>query len=217
MFSAVFQFSSAQNSKKIEILNAISLEVPIDFNIMPDEDIAQKYPSYRKPLAVYSNTKKTADIGINYSINKWNNKNLDILKSMYKSTISSVFTSVDFVQEGVIKKINNRDYIVFEFVSALSEENSLQNGVSIQTYSYIAYTLYEKKIIIINFNAPAQEKNNFSAIFENTLNSINISDKLKLPTFKPYETTRTTLPKSENDAQLKILHQMKKSRAKNPQ
>lgn len=217
IFLASFQSVFCQSTKKMEILKAITIEIPTEFNLMTDDEIAQKYPSYRKPLAVYSNPKKTADIGVNYSINKWNNKNLTILKDMYKSTINSVFTSVDFVQEGVIKKINNKDFIVFEFVSSLSEENSLQKGASIQTYSYIAYTLYEKKVIIVNFNAPALEKNNFSAVFEKTLNSVIISDKLKLPEFTPYETTRPTLPKSENDSQLKILRQMKKSKAKNPQ
>lgn len=214
---SVFQLAFSQTTKKMEILKAISIEIPSEFNLMTDDEIAQKYPSYRKPLAVYSNPKKTVDIGVNYSINKWNNKNLSILKDMYKSTISSVFTSVDFIQEGNIKKINNRDFIVFEFVSMLSEENSLQKGASIQTYSYIAYTLYEKKIIIINFNAPALEKNNFASVFEKVLNTVTISDKLKLQEFSPYETTRQTLPKSENDAQLKILRQMKKSKAKNPQ
>lgn len=214
---AVFQLAFSQTTKKMEILKAITIEIPAEFNLMTDDEIAQKYPSYRKPLAVYSNAKKTVDIGVNYSINKWNNKNLTILKDMYKSTISSVFTSVDFIQEGNIKKINNRDFIVFEFVSMLSEENSLQKGASIQTYSYIAYTLYEKKIIIINFNAPGLEKNNFASVFEKVLNTVTISDKLKLQEFSPYETTRPTLPKSENDAQLKILRQMKKSKAKNPQ
>lgn len=211
------QIVFAQEFKKMEILKEITIDIPTTFNLMTDDEIAQKYPSYRKPLAVYSNTKKTADIGVNYSINKWNNKNLAILKDIYKSTISSVFTTVDFIQEGNIKKIANRDFIIFEFVSSLSEENSMQRGASIQTYSYIAYTLYQRKVIIINFNAPALEKNNFSAAFEKSIQSVIISDKLKLPEFSPYETSRPTLPKNENDAQLKILRQINKSRAKKPQ
>ncbi len=208
----------SQNLKSIDIKKGISLQIPDNFNLMSDDDIAQKYPSYRKPLAVYSNSKKSVDIGVNYTINKWNNSNLSILKSMYKATISSVFTDVSFFQDGVIKKVNDRDFIVFEFISTLTEENGPNQGKSMRTYTYLAYTIFQKKVLVFNMNAEALERNNWAATFENVFGSIKISNKLELDAFTPFEAENKPVPKSSStDTQLKLLKRLGKSRTKNPQ
>lgn len=211
-------FSQTSEPKLIlkEWRKGISLAVPENFLLMSDDDMAQKYPSYRKPIGVYSD--KKTDISINYSINKWNNKNLDILKSMYKATISSVFTDVEFIQDGVIKKVNDRDFIVFEFISNLVEENGPKKGASLKTYSYLAYTLYKNKVLILNMNTQVQERNNWANTFGKIFESFEITDKLQLDVFKPYEAENKQMPKGgRDDVQMKLLKKMGKSRTKNPQ
>ncbi|TAG53400.1 MAG: hypothetical protein EAZ27_10875 [Cytophagales bacterium] len=211
-------FSQTGEPKLIlkEWRKGISLAVPEKFLLMSDDDMAQKYPSYRKPIGVYSD--KKTDISINYSINKWNNKNLDILKSMYKATISSVFTDVEFIQDGVIKKVNDRDFIVFEFISNLVEENGPKKGASLKTYSYLAYTLYKNKVLILNMNTQVQERNDWANTFGKIFESFVITDKLQLDVFKPYEAENKQMPKGgQEDVQMKLLKKMGKSRTKNPQ
>lgn len=201
-----------------EIRKGLEISIPDKFVMMNDDDLAQKYPSYRKPLAVFTNENKTADIGINYSINKWNNKNLTILKDMYKATISSVFTEVEFIQDGIVKNINGRDFIIFEFISTLVEENGPKKGATVRTYSYIGYSLYEKKVLVFNLNAPAQEKNNWNLVFGSVFESIKVNNKLELDAFIPYEAENKPQPKGgADDPQLRLLKKMRKPRAKNPQ
>lgn len=202
----------AANFKKVEPVKGIKYEMPEDFLQMTDDDMAQNYPTYKKPLIMFNSPDKKADFGVNSAVNRWNNKNLSVLKDMYKSTISSVFTSVTFIQEGIVQ-INNRSYIVFEFNSELVDEKRFDGKATItRKYSYLLYTIYENKILVFNFTCESGSKGTWAPVAKRMMNSIEISNKLKLQDFEPFEVDRP-LPKS-NDPQMEMIRKMKDSKAK---
>jgi hypothetical protein len=212
LFLGSFSLIYAQKSEKpkaTEVTKGISVTFQIGFTVMTDDDIAQKYPTYKKPLAMYQANDKTADFGINFAVNRWNNRNLEVLKDMYRSTLLAVFTNVEFQKEGTIEKINGRDFILFEFISELKSENSIdERTFSIKKYTYLAYTLYEKHILIFNFTCENKDKNPWIAKANEIIHSVKITDKLKIVDFVPIESSGPK-PKTE-DFQMKMIKKLRK-------
>jgi hypothetical protein len=215
VISTTVFYSNAQSSlKKTTLIKGLTMKLPKDFVVMADDDIAQKYPTHKKPLAMYNNVEKTADFGLNFAVNRWNNKNLSVLRDIYKSTISSVFTNVVYKQEGIIKKINGKDFIVFEFVSELVDDKRVDNRpITTRNYSYIQYTLADKKILIFNFTTTVFEKDKWASIASEMMESIEISDKLEITDYVPVEANQTKKVEA-NDPQMKIIKGMKNNKAK---
>jgi hypothetical protein len=200
--------------KKVQLIKGLSAALPKEFIVMIDDDIAQKYPTQKKPLAMYNSTDKSADFGVNYAINKWNNKNLSVLKDIYKSTISSVFTSVTYLQDGLIKNVNGREYIVFEFVSELVDDKRPDSkNFTVRNYSYLMYTIVDKKILVFNFTSVASGKEKWMPVASAIMTSIVITDKFKIEDYTPFEPDRPPLPKS-NDKQMEMIRKMRDNKAK---
>ncbi|MFQ3576670.1 MAG: hypothetical protein SNJ77_09565, partial [Cytophagales bacterium] len=91
----------AQKSQKITLDKNVSVVLPSGFYVMSDEDIARKYPSYRKPLAMYTNSDRLVDFGYNVTNGVWGN-DIELLRKFYRSTISNTFTKVTFLKDTVI-------------------------------------------------------------------------------------------------------------------
>lgn len=182
MFQCFGQF------KKVEPIKGLQLSVPNTFKLMSDDDIAQKYPSYKKPIAVFESENKTAELGINSAVYRWKNYNLSVIRDVYKSTISTVFSEVNFIQDGNIVTINDKKYVVFEFTSTLVDDKRLDNNpVFTRRYNYLAYTIHEKKILIFNFNSSYESREEWMPLANQMMQSIKISNKLKIKEFTPYK------------------------------
>lgn len=203
------------STKKVQVLTGLTASMPKDFVVMIDDDIAQRYPTHKKPLAMYTNPAKTIDFGVNFAVNRWNNKNLTVLKDMYKSTISSVFSEVEYMQDGVIKEINDKQYIVFEFDSRLTNDMRPDNNSNTEkNYTYIMYTLIDQKILIFNLTCNAKEKYAAANIANSIMASIVFAPGFKIDGYKPVE---LEIPKNKpkaTDNQMKLLENMKNNRAK---
>lgn len=212
-----YSYSFAQSEyKKKELIRGITALIPLDFEIMSDDDMAQKYPTYKKPLVMYNDKNKEADFGLNAAVNKWPNTNLQVLKDMYKSTISSVFTTVEYVQNGVISKINGRNHIVFEFVSELVDDKRVdEKTLTVRKYTYLSYTLQDNKILIFNFTCSAGKKDAWNKVASIIMNSLKISSKVKLENFKPFVVDRP-LPKTngKNDPQMEAIKKLRENNRK---
>ncbi|MCU0447380.1 MAG: hypothetical protein MUE85_20990 [Microscillaceae bacterium] len=161
----------AQNAKltKTKVNDWLSLSLPADFTIMAEDVYARKYGAYRQPLAMYTSPNGLADLGINETINRslrafnnsdWQEEDMNMLKSLYKSTIMAMHAEVTFVQDK-LETINGRKYIVLEFVGTVKDEDkAVSFGSNIKKqYSYLQYTVEAGKVIIFNFTCPANVRN----------------------------------------------------------
>ena len=57
--------------KRIRVKEGVSLLIPTNFIEMSDEEIASKYFTPKRPLAIFRSPDKKAEIGINSSIFEW--------------------------------------------------------------------------------------------------------------------------------------------------
>ena len=71
------------------------------------------------------------------------------------------------------EKINNYQFAIFEFVSEVkSDETEIRKLNSVTTYTYILYTIYEKKAIIINFSCPEALKDKWQPVAREIMKTV---------------------------------------------
>lgn len=177
---SVFLLSSFQPVKyaKTKVNDDITMSLPEGFILMSQEDLNSKYVSAKAPIAVYTDFSRAVDLGVNIAYSRWNNEDLEIMKSFYKSNIMGLYDEVQFITEE-IKEINGKDFAIFEFVSSVSdEEGTTINQSAISKYVRIQYTIVKSKTVLFNFTCPARQKEKWAPIAKEILESVKISKTL---------------------------------------
>lgn len=167
---------SAQTSmERVKVNKYISMKIPQSLSPMSEQEMISRYVSARPPIAMYTYQDQQIDLGINETSNRWEDGDLEIIKSFYKASIVNLFTEVQFLQEN-IQQIGGRDFIVFEFVSRVTDENrTFGNGSSISKYTYIVYTLFQDRVILVNFTCPTRYRNEWETPAREIMESIRIN------------------------------------------
>jgi hypothetical protein len=152
---------------KTKITKGVTANLPKGFVAMSDNDIAQKYPSTKKPLAMFTSLDRTVDFGLNVSKSSWSGSNMEVLKKVYKATILELYSNVVFLNEG-IEKISNRDFVFFEFTSEADQTKK---------YTYLQYTIIGNRLYIFNFTVGAEFKDKWQGTAGNIMRSVIINPK----------------------------------------
>lgn len=161
---------------KTEVAPGVKVSLPADFVPMTNDDIARRYFTFRKPVAMYTSPDRSADFGFNVSNSQWRDTDLSIAKDFYLSTLQTMYTKVDFAQKGTLQTVNKRQYAVFEFVSEVvdEEEQSLTKGAVTRQYSYLEYTLRKGKVLIFNFTCPARARDKWQPTARAIMQSVRV-------------------------------------------
>lgn len=159
---------------KTKIGNSITVSLPDTFYPMSVEDIAQRYPSVRKPIGAYTNEDRLVDFSVNISATKWRSTDIEIAKDFFKASIVELYDRVDFKTEK-IEVVNNMRFIIFEFDSRINgDKYSLDQRDAIRKYTYLMYLLINGKTIVFSFNVPIQIKDQWVEIVPEVMNSIKV-------------------------------------------
>ncbi len=153
--------------KTFKITEGVTAKLPSDFVPMSDDDIAYKYPSTKKPLAMFTNSERLVDFGLNVSKSKFPGNDLKILQQIYKATLLDMYQKVQFKQEQ-IKEINKKQFIVFEFTSQVESQ---------RTYTYLLYTLVKDQVYLFNFSCPFPIMDKWQTVADKVMNSIKMHVK----------------------------------------
>ncbi|MGK7394497.1 MAG: hypothetical protein ACNS62_07980 [Candidatus Cyclobacteriaceae bacterium M3_2C_046] len=163
---------------KTKVVEGITVELPDTFVPMTEQEINQKYISYRKPVALYTSPNRMVDFGVNLSVTQWDEGDLDILRNFYRSSILNLYDEVDWINQE-IKEINKVKFVLFEFTSTVNpDENSIVNNQAIRKYSYLQYAIVNGKTLVFNFTAPLQRKEHWQDVAQHLMNSIKIKKTL---------------------------------------
>ncbi len=175
-----FGLASFQQVKyvKTKVNESITLLLPEEFTLMEQGELNTKYVSSKPPVAAYTDYSKTVDLGINVAYSRWNEEDLEIMKSFYKSNIMGLYDEVQFITEDV-QEINGRDFVVFEFLSKVNDtEGTTFNSSSISKYIRIQYTIINYKTVLFNFSCPERIKDKWAPVAKEILESVKISKTL---------------------------------------
>ena len=180
LFVSCILFISFQQVKyvKTKVNDDISLLLPSEFTLMSQADLNTKYASSKTPIAVYTDFSRYVDLGVNVAYSRWNEEDLEIMKSFYKSNIMGLYNEVQFIKED-IENINGKDFAVFEFISSVyDEEGAAPNQNAISKYVRIQYCISKSKTVLFNFSCPARQKDKWAPVAKQILESVKISKTL---------------------------------------
>jgi hypothetical protein len=139
---------------RVKLNDHVSMMLPRDFKPMTDDQIAERYFTYRKPVAMYTNPEGDVDFGLNVTATQWKAEDLEILQRFYKSSINKMYTEVKFEREA-IEQINGKKFIVFEFSAVVRpDKNEAMQLKARSSYTHIQYTVHNEKVYVFNFTSP---------------------------------------------------------------
>ena len=145
--------------------------MPAGFVPLPDDGIAVKYPSPRRPLAVYSNPSGRIDFSVAVRPTTFESFDYAVLLKIYKSSIQRLYTKVDFLKED-IRTVNGRDFIYFEFVSTVSDVRRNSQLTPIKKYQTVQYAILGTQLYVFTFVAPAEEQAQWQPTAQAVMNAI---------------------------------------------
>lgn len=157
---------------KVSLDKNVTIKLPSDFAIMSDDDIASKYPAYRRPIAMYISYDRKADFGYNVSNGAWGD-DIKIMHDVYKATIKNSFTNVNFIKDTIVT-VKKRKYVEFEYVSEFKDSSSAPNKMAIKNYTYSKYALQNGEIYIFTFNCPEKFKDAYQPVAREIMKTVKI-------------------------------------------
>jgi hypothetical protein len=141
---------------------------------MTPEDIIQRYPSVRAPLAAFTNGNRTADFSVNTSATQWPDENKELAQKFFKSGITNLYDRVDFIDQG-IHVVNKKKFIFFEFESRVNG-NRMKEGEqsAVFRYTYIQYMIEKDKALVFSFNCPRDQRSEWQPIVRAMMKSVKV-------------------------------------------
>ena len=154
---ALTGFAPVPKLSPLKLGTGLTVGVPAGFQPLPDDGIAAKYPSPRKPLAVFSNPTGRVDFSVSVRPTTFESMDYVVLQKIYKSSIQRLYTNVKFLKED-IRPVNGRDFIYFEFVSTVSDARRSGQLAPIKRYQTVQYAIQKDQLFVFTFVAPAEEQ-----------------------------------------------------------
>jgi hypothetical protein len=157
LFLSLTAFAPKPKLTTTKLSSGLTVGVPAGFAPLPDDGIAVKYPSPRKPLAVFSNPSGRVDFSVAVRPTTFESFDYGVLLKIYKSSIQRLYSKVDFLKED-IRTVNGRDFIYFEFVSSVTDARRNSQLAPIKRYQMVQYAIQGQQLYVYTFVAPAEEQ-----------------------------------------------------------
>jgi len=173
----VFTFFSLQSYCQklapVKIGDDITIKISTEFINMSNQDRMARVASSKVPLGMFSTESQEVTLGINDNSMQWKPEDSKVIYGFYKASINALFDEIQFIQD-TITEINGREFVVFEFVSTVRDENVFSSKSSERNYTYIQYTSYKDQVLLFNFSCPARLKFEWEDIAKEIMQSVKI-------------------------------------------
>ncbi len=156
----------------------VEVYLPANFKPLSDQGIADKYPSWKKPKAVYSSPDGTADFIVTERRSDFRAGDTELLQKFYKASILNMFSEVEFLSEKT-QRINGRDYVVMEFLSSMNhEDKDMKMMKPLRKYTTIMYTVDEPthKMIVLTLQTPAELRSQWEGRVPEIMSSVKLKN-----------------------------------------
>lgn len=159
---------------KTKVAEGITVSLPPELAPMTTDDIVQRYPSVRAPLAAYTDLNRTLDFSVNISATQWPDANLEMAQKFFKASIHSFYDRVDMIDEG-IHEVHKKKLIFFEFESRVNgNKMTLGEQQPVFRYTYIQYLVEPERTLVFTFNSPKASKEDWQANVRAMMKTIRI-------------------------------------------
>ncbi|MCW5911063.1 MAG: hypothetical protein KIT62_08310 [Cyclobacteriaceae bacterium] len=159
---------------KTKVADGIVISLPPELSPMTPEDIVQRYPSVRAPLAAYTDLNRTLDFSVNVSATQWPDANLEMAQKFFKSSIHSFYDRIDMIEEGV-HEVHKKKLIFLEFESRVNGNKMVLGEQSpVYRYTYIQYLVEPGRTLVFSFNCPKSSKEDWQETVRAMMKTIRI-------------------------------------------
>lgn len=159
---------------KTKVSEGITVSLPRELTPMTPEDIIQRYPSVRSPLAAFTNQSRTSDFSVNISATQWPDGNIELAKKFFRAGITNLYDRVDFISEG-IHTLHKKKFIYFEFESRVNgDKMKLGEQSPIYRYTYIQYLVEKDKALVFSFNCPRDLKEEWQPTVQAMMKTVKV-------------------------------------------
>ncbi|MCC5919478.1 MAG: hypothetical protein LAT68_04135 [Cyclobacteriaceae bacterium] len=164
--------------KTVRPIKALLIDIPEDFQLMPEQEVLGKYESYRLPVAVFTSPYRDVDLSINFSSTQWQEGDHELMQKFFKSSIRQIFMDVNFLEE-TIQEINGEVYVVFRFESLIEgDPNSLRKQADRRTYHHLMYLAKNGKTLLFNFNCDLANKKRWEPVANEIFSTVKVKKSL---------------------------------------
>lgn len=152
----------------------VTIYVPDSMIPMTPEDLAQRFPSVRAPLAAFTDMERQAEFSVNVSATRWPDANVEIAKDFFKASLLNLYDRVDMIDEG-ITDIHKKKFIYFEFESRTNGDKYKQGLKDpVLNYSYTQYYVSKKHTIVFTFSCPKSMKDEWSSVVHDMMARVRV-------------------------------------------
>jgi hypothetical protein len=143
---------------KTKIADGITILLPQGWRKMDNLDFSERLPSVRAPLAAYTDEQRLVDLSVNISATQWPDKDIELARGFFKSSLYNMFDKVEMIQEG-IRENHGKKFIYFEFTSRINGSRKEEGFKDpILKYSYIQYYVESGRTLVFAFNCPKNQQ-----------------------------------------------------------
>lgn len=170
----IFLFLWSPGLVKTKVADGITVSLPNTLYPMTPDDIAQRFPSARAPLAAYTNDGRVVDFSINISATQWPDANTELAREFFKSSLMNLYDRADIIEEG-IQSLRKKKFIFFEFDSRISGDRRRQGQETpILKYTYIQYLVEKDRTLVFTFSCTKDLKEEWQPVAREMMKSIRV-------------------------------------------
>ncbi len=163
-----------QKLVKTKVDDNITIYVPQLMIPMTPEDLAQRFPSVRAPLAAFTDMDRAAEFSVNISATRWPDGNIEMAKGFFKSALVNLYDRVDMINEGVIE-LHKKKFAFYEFESRINGDKYKQGLKDpVLSYTYTQYYVDKKRTLVFTFSCPRAMKDEWVATVHDMMAKVRV-------------------------------------------
>ena len=163
-----FQDSTLKKQKLTEYL---TMEVSTSLREMTQQELSAKFLGAKIPDAALTDEASAIELTITGSPTFWLEKDLNLLKDFYDSSIPSLFSDIEFSKKKIVN-INEGQFVAYEFEGTPQVDDN--NRTSEKRYTYLLYTIFRNGLVTISFSCPPYLKDEWKPVAHQMFESIKL-------------------------------------------
>lgn len=165
LFSLILTLAPIVDAKTISLQDgAITFEAPDEFEAIPEDVLAIKYPSSRAPRYVIGNDNAGTTIAYDLKANPIPEDKIEEVRDYLTGVFERVIPGTEWVENKIIDHAG-RQWIYFELTS---------NAIDTDIYNIMLFTDYQDQTLMFNFNSTRQQFEHYEDDLRRSVASIKV-------------------------------------------
>lgn len=155
--------------KKQQLTEYLTMSVSTELRNMTQQELSAKFLGAKIPDAALTDQQSAIELTVTGSPTFWAEKDLNLLKDFYDSSIPTLFQDIKFEKKEMVM-INDKQFIAYQFDGTPAVERG--DRMPEKRYTYLLYTIYRNGLVTVSFSCPPYLKEKWKPIAEKMFKTI---------------------------------------------